>query len=146
MKKRPRLCLNPFSIRENCRLIHIVGKHCECRSQSLQYQGKLQTERGTRAPSNNQSLNPFSIRENCRHQGMIFNKKKGVSQSLQYQGKLQTHRPARPARVEQVSIPSVSGKTADRVRSHVSNLSFCLNPFSIRENCRPLMLHQNDRL
>ena len=132
------VCLNPFSIRENCRLLplqllhHVLqvsipsvsGKtadlkiltylHYACKSQSLQYQGKLQTYRrrnrnfqsrvsipsvsGKTADSRSLSrfsqpnrLNSFSIRENCRQIFIHPELDDPMSQSLQYQGKLQTN-------------------------------------------------------
>ena len=59
-------CLNPFSIRENCRPILN-----EC------FDGVY-------------GLNPFSIRENCRQMLEAKFEEELRSQSLQYQGKLQT--------------------------------------------------------
>ena len=134
-KAPPTVSLNPFSIRENCR---------------------LQTELHCRRLL---SLNPFSIRENCRLHFLEHIMPTISSQSLQYQGKLQTPAPARGPNIVRVSIPSVSGKTADvackRIRAYFlvsipsvsgktadksaatnSYITPCLNPFSIRENCR----------
>ena len=129
------LGLNPFNIRENCRPMP-------------KYQ-----------PSANSGLNPFNIRENCRLKNPCLKVPEDKSQSLQYQGKLQTKVGRRNGSNACVSIPSISGKTADQIdlgtndwqsvsipsisgktadtSSHTTSCGIqSLNPFNIRENCR----------
>ena len=90
--ERTSLCLNPFVFRASCRRIGICLAARVQVSQSLCFQGFMQTSARSRTAHGPAGLNPFVFRASCRQVYDFYTQKAFASQSLCFQGFMQTNR------------------------------------------------------